>query len=77
MAYIDHQKREADMHTEQVIRLARFRIGGQMESSARICLADAVSLYDNGEHEKARARAIKSLAYSVGVFHKDYRSASA
>jgi hypothetical protein len=29
------------------------------------------------ENEYAKARAIKSLAYSVGVFHADYQKAAA
>lgn len=42
------------------------------EASARLCLADAVKLYDAGDYEAAQRRALKSLAYSVGVFHPDY-----
>jgi hypothetical protein len=56
------------------IVLARRHLGkGAMESSARLCLADAVSLFDADKYELAKARALKSLAYSVGVFHEDYR----
>lgn len=64
-----------NINTLEVITLARKHIGGQMESSARLCLADAVALYDKGEHDYARKRALKSLAYSVGGFHPDYRKA--
>lgn len=48
----------------------------QMESSARLCLADAVALKDSGDYEHARQRAIKSLAYSVGIGSSIYREAT-
>ena len=66
------------LNTSDVIGLARKHIGaGDMESSARLCLADAVRLADAGELGYARTRALESLAYSVGVFHDDYRAARA
>jgi hypothetical protein len=46
-----------------------------MESSSRLCLADAVSLYDKGEYAYACKRALDSLSYSVGIFHPDYQKA--
>jgi hypothetical protein len=49
--------------------------GCRMESSARLCLADAVALFDKGDHEAAGQRAVKSLAYSVGILHPDYQRA--
>lgn len=52
--------------TQEVIRAARKHIGGEMESSARLCLADAIALADRGDLEAARARAVRSLTYSVG-----------
>lgn len=48
-----------------------------MESSARLCLADAITLYDKGDFEYAKKRAIDSLRYSVGIFHVDYKKATA
>jgi hypothetical protein len=48
-----------------------------MESSARLCLADAIELYDAGDFEAAKRRALKSLAYSIGICHPDYRRAAA
>jgi hypothetical protein len=45
----------------------------EMESSARVALADAIKLYDEGEYDKAYRRALKSLQYSVGVFHREYK----
>ncbi len=63
------------MTTEQSIILARKHVGNgaEMESSARMCLADAVRLYDDGDMKGARYRALASLAYSVGRFHEDYK----
>jgi len=73
------------MTTEQVIIEARKQIGlleknylGEIkESSARLCLTDAVTAFDAGDYETARRRAIKSLAYSVGILHPVYRKAVA
>lgn len=65
------------MNVNKVIILARKHLGGNMESSARLCLTDAISLYEKGEFEAAKKRALKSLAYSIGVFHSDYVKASA
>lgn len=61
------------MNTNQVIVLARKHLGtGVMDSSARLCLSDAITLVERGELEVAKSRALKSLQYSVGIFHKDY-----
>lgn len=61
---------------EKAIRLARKHIGNgaQMESSARGCLADAIACFDKEMFDSALMWAKKSLAYSVGVFHTDYKS---
>lgn len=64
------------MVVSNVIRLARKNLGGTMESSARACLADAINLHDAGALDAAKARALKSLAYSVGMFHPDYKKAA-
>jgi len=66
------------MNVKDVITLARKHVGNQaaMESSARLCLADAVRLYDNGDLENAKARALRSLCYSIGILAPDYRRAS-
>ena len=65
------------MTTQETIRRARKHVADNpsSEQSARLCLADAVSCYDAGDDDGARRRAVKSLAYSVGVGHRDYRSA--
>jgi hypothetical protein len=47
-----------------------------MESSARLCLRDAVNLQERGLLEDAKSRALKSLKYSVGIYHPDYQRAA-
>lgn len=67
------------MNTSKLIRLAREHVGDNAdnEASARLCLEDAVALYDRGDHDHARQRALKSLQYSVGIFHPAYKAAAA
>ena len=67
------------MNTEQAIILARKHVitGAQKESSALFCLSDAMDMMERGDLESAKKWAIKSLAYSVGVFHSDYKRAAA
>ena len=65
------------MNTDNVIRLARTHLGGDMESSARLCLEDAIRIVDEcGDMILAKHRALKSLAYSIGTSHPDYKAAS-
>lgn len=65
------------MTVQQVIALARKHLGcGSMESSARLCLSDAVSLHDAGDLSAAKNRALRSLQFSVGIFHADFIRAS-
>ena len=65
------------MNARQTIELAKKHWGkGGMSSSAQLCLVEAVSLYDDGNFVSARERALKSLAYSVGILHPDYKRAS-
>lgn len=52
---------------------AKFAESAQMRSSAELCLSDARSLLAAGNETFAKARALKSLAYSVGVFSSVYR----
>lgn len=60
----------------QALTLARKHLGkGNMESSARACMMDAVAQYDKGNYDAARMWAVKSIAYSVGVIHPDYKKA--
>lgn len=65
------------MTANQTIITARKHLGsGQMDSSARLCLADAIALQADGDLDAAKARALRSLAYSVGIFHPDYVKAA-
>lgn len=65
------------MNTNQVITLARKHLGkGTMEGSARVCLADALKAHDEGDLTTAKDRALKSLRYSIGILHADYKRAS-
>ena len=65
------------MNAYEVIQLARKHAnnGAQMQSSAQLCLKDAEELQAQGKCVEARNRAVKSLQYSVGVFHPDYQAA--
>lgn len=65
------------MTISSILALARKHIGGDMESSARLCLAEAVNAETRGDFDAAVMWARKSLAYSVGVFHAAYTKASA
>lgn len=59
------------------IRRARFNIkeNSAMQSSALLCLQDAIKLINEGKYDYALNRAIESLKYSVGIFGKDYKDA--
>ena len=61
------------LNTYDIVALARKHVAANpsMESSARLCLADAVDCYNHGEYVQATQRALKSLTYSVGIFHPD------
>ena len=58
----------------KAIIAARKHLGGEMESSARLCLCDAIEAYDAGNLDAALLRSVDSLKYSVGILHKDYQS---
>ena len=63
------------MNTNDMIILARKHAlsDSPMQSSAAICLRSAVALQDDGALGHAREQALRSLAYSVGAFHPDFR----
>lgn len=62
------------MDTNAIIILARKHVhnAAAMQSSAELCLAEAIALRDAGDLPAAAQRAIKSLAYSVGILHQDH-----
>lgn len=64
------------MNAFQVIELARKHAnnGAAMQSSAQLCLRDAEALQAAGRCTEARNRAVKSLQYSIGVLHPDYKA---
>lgn len=67
------------MTTREIIALARKHVvftESEHGKSAKFCLVNAVEQFDLGEYDIARAHAIKSIAYSVGVFHPDYLRAA-
>ena len=62
----------------QTIRAAReYRDSGEMRSSARLALSDAIACYDAADFGAAQKRALDSLAYSVGIFHAAHAPAAA
>ena len=46
-----------------------------MVSSAKLCHDDAIDHYNGAMYGYAIGRAVKSLAYSVGIFHPDHKRA--
>ncbi len=67
------------MTLDKIIILARKHVVWaecEMRSSAELCLQDAMALQSKGDYENAKTRALKSLAYTVGVLHPDYRKAA-
>jgi hypothetical protein len=50
---------------------------GPMPSSAKLCVDDAVDLYNAGAFDAAHKRAVRSLHYSCGVFSPAVQSVEA
>ena len=66
------------MNVREILALARRHVsnGAAMESSARLCLSDAIQAFENGHLDEAHASAVRSLRYSVGIFSPDYQRAA-
>lgn len=61
------------MQITDLLQLAAVHVHeGSMATSAALCLEDARDEYEDGRFRSARRMALKSLAFSVGVFHPDY-----
>jgi hypothetical protein len=65
------------MNVDTIIFFATKYLGGVMVTSAKLCLEDAAYLNSIGDTTAAKHRALKSLAYSVGIAHPVYRAAVA
>lgn len=67
------------MTTLELLMLAEMHVrnGAAMQSSALVCYEDAKRAAAVGDYALAKASAVRSLRYSVGVFHADYAKASA
>lgn len=66
------------MNTQEIIDLANKHVAKThiYEASARRYLSGAIALAAMGCDEKARAKALHSLGYSVGTSHPDYQRAA-
>lgn len=64
--------------TNRAIILARKHVAKNQanESSARFCLAEALNAVERDDYIAAHKWAVKSLAYSVGIFHPDHTAAA-
>ena len=61
----------------EVIAIAKAQAPfAQMASSAKLCVEDAEACLARGDEERARSRALKSLAYSVGIMSNVYKEAA-
>jgi hypothetical protein len=67
------EKKYSSYYTWDFITIAKSHIGkGDMVSSAQLCCDDAYALFMEQKFDQAKERALKSIAYSVGIFHEDY-----
>ena len=66
------------MTAQQMIKIAAENIDrATMKSSALLCLNDAVDAVMSGNFNHAKTRALKSMAYSLGIAHPLYLAAAA
>jgi hypothetical protein len=64
------------MNAQQIIDLAQANVEkASMKDSAQLCVNDARSCLARGLTDYAIGRAVKSLAYSLGVFSPVYQAA--
>jgi hypothetical protein len=58
----------------EAVKVARRNLGkGTMVSSAQLNYNDAVELLYAGKDAESVAKSLRSLSFSVGVFHADYK----
>lgn len=60
------------MATECTQIAGKYADQAAMRSSALLCWSDAVTLIEKGDYEHAFQRALKSVAYSVGIASPEY-----
>lgn len=48
-----------------------------MGTSARLCYEEALDAYVAKDYQRSYLRALRSLEYSIGILHPDYRRAFA
>ena len=60
------------MTLPQAFLIAIKNVGGEMRTSAIFSLNQASKSMDEGDYDRAWWWILKSLQYSVGVFHNDY-----
>lgn len=58
----------------KVFAIARLHLSSDSTDNARVCFADAMRLQTD-DLPRAMHRAMRSLAYSVGILHPDYARA--
>jgi hypothetical protein len=72
------------MHPLEIFALARKHLDAAIaakrdffQTSSEYCLQSALDAYSRGDGLALRRWALKSLAYSIGIAHPDYRRAAA
>lgn len=66
------------MNAQEIIDLAQANVEkAQMQSSAQLCVDDARACLERGLPDYAIARAVRSLAYSLGILSPVYQAARA
>lgn len=62
-----------NMQLMDAITMAIIHAIHSKDSSADLCVRDAIRLMDSGDDDNAWLRTLDSLAYSVGVFNVDFK----